>query len=453
VSELLARPRYKASRFNLVAWSDGSPGEGDLLAYNSFSSAFLRLGPPVAAAVAALLEGREGADVPDGVVDLLLEQGILVDRRIDELAVADRLQEAFRRDRSMHLIVMPTEKCNFRCVYCYETFAKGRMSEGTVERVATFVQRRARELDRLHVDWFGGEPLTALSVVEELSDRFLEICRDLDVEYSSSMTTNGYLLSADVARSCLDRGVTRFQVTLDGTPDTHNKLRVLANGNPTFDTIVANLRTLQSRPDTFDVRLRVNFTPDVVRDMPRFLGYAGGLFGDDPRFSIQFHPVGQWGGPHDDQLETCERQDADQLNLEFLRAATESGFSGESWRQSMRPFGSSCYAADPKSLVIGSDGAVYKCTVAFQDPRNMVGSIDDSGTLELDDVRMGLWTRSGAEADDECRACAFRPACQGNMCPLDRMLQDGKHTCPPAKRQISQLLPLLALRPGAPSLG
>jgi len=30
--------------------------------------------------------------------------------------------------KSLELTLYPTEKCNFRCVYCYEDFALGRMT-------------------------------------------------------------------------------------------------------------------------------------------------------------------------------------------------------------------------------------------------------------------------------------------------------------------------------------
>ena len=29
-------------------------------------------------------------------------------------------------DKKMSLVIMPTEKCNFKCKYCYETFKKGK---------------------------------------------------------------------------------------------------------------------------------------------------------------------------------------------------------------------------------------------------------------------------------------------------------------------------------------
>jgi uncharacterized protein len=444
---------YKPSRYNILVWETGRPYTGDLLVYNSFSSAFIRLCDPSAAAMARLVDGSDDVRFDAETLETLVDQGVLVDGDIDELGVVDKLDQKFKSDDSLNLIIMPTEKCNFRCVYCYETFEKGRMSEDVIEGITSLVRRRSPTISRLHVDWFGGEPLVALGVVKELSDRLIAVCKDSGINYVSAMTTNGYLLSSKAAQDCITREIRRFQITLDGTAETHNKLRILANGNDTFDTIISNLQDLRERTDSFHVRLRVNFTPDVVREIPRFLAFVGDLFGGDTRFSIHFHPVGRWGGPHDDQLETCDNRSSDQLNLEFLRVASENGISTESWNQALRLYGNLCYAADPKSLVIGSDGSVYKCTVAFQDPRNMVGMIDKSGHLQLDQDKMDLWTKSGAESDPECRRCAFRPACHGNSCPLERMENNGAHTCPPAKRQIRELLPLLVTRPGAPSLG
>jgi uncharacterized protein len=37
--------------------------------------------------------------------------------------------------RRLHLILMPTEACNFRCVYCYETFALKEMKPDVVAGV------------------------------------------------------------------------------------------------------------------------------------------------------------------------------------------------------------------------------------------------------------------------------------------------------------------------------
>ena len=65
----------------------------------------------------------------------------------------------------------------------------------------------------------------------------------------------------------------------------------------------------------------------------------------------------------------------------------------------MKPFGSVCYAANPHSFVIGSDGTIYKCTVAFEDPKNHLGRLAEDGEMHIDDQKFALWVSNGEETD------------------------------------------------------
>ncbi|MNP18518.1 hypothetical protein D3C76_1110030 [compost metagenome] len=106
------------------------------------------------------------------------------------------------------------------------------------------------------------------------------------------------------------------------------------------------------------------------------------------------------------------------------------------------PSGAVCYAAKPNSLVIGSDGKLYKCSIALDDENNQLGQLHADGSMELDTEKVARWTDSGEEQDAVCKACFFRPACQGNHCPLYR-IRTGKRPCPHEKRKIKQVLHLL----------
>ena len=67
--------------------------------------------------------------------------------------------------RLQELIILPTEKCNFRCTYCYEDFLIGKMPPAIERGVKALIDRRSDSLDRLEISWFGGEPLLAADVV------------------------------------------------------------------------------------------------------------------------------------------------------------------------------------------------------------------------------------------------------------------------------------------------
>ncbi len=435
------QPGWVLSRFNFWARSE----DGGLLIYNSLSGAFVQLWDADAELVADLKEHSRQVIEPRGVLAALTSQGILVRTTSDELRRATLLHESrFRQRDQLHLILMPTEQCNFRCVYCYEEFKLGRMPADVIDSIVNLVQCRAADLRYVSVNWFGGEPLIAADIVEGLSRRLIALCDEAGIEYSAGMTTNGYLLNREKAEMCRTARISDFQVTLDGVPESHNRQRLLAGGGETFDTILDNLRLLRDRADEFRVNVRVNFAPAGVVRIPEFLRSLADEFGGDPRFRVLFRPVGRWGGENDHNVSICDRSAGEDHEIEFTKLAAEAGFHLEAWRDALKPFGSSCYAADPRSFVIGSDGTVYKCTVAFQDPRNRIGKIALDGSLNIDEDLHSLWTSSGEEVDQDCQQCGFRPACQGNHCPLERLNNDGQKTCPSVKRNMETYLPVLA---------
>lgn len=433
------QPTWKTSRFNM--WTHNS--DGTLLIYNSFSGALVQVNRTEADHIATILN-RQSVVEPKGILSVLAMQGLLVPSTVDELNKARRLHESlFEKDDRLHLLLMPTEKCNFRCVYCYEDFFHGKMSQQVIDSVVRLVQRQATNLRTLSISWFGGEPLTAFDVIEEISHRVIAICKEHQIRYNAGMSTNGYLLTDQMLERCLSLQISQFQITLDGPAETHDTLRVLAGGCGTFNTIIANLRSMRYGEKNFHVKLRVNFTPATISHIPGFLRFMGREFGGDPRFSIYFRGVSCWGGEHDRLLKTCDQITADNQEIRFMSMALEEGFSLNEWKHAMQPFGSVCYAADPRSYVIGSDGTIYKCTVAFDDPRNQIGRITPDGSLIIDEQLHRLWTLSGEETDTGCQMCAFRPACQGNLCPLERLNRSEKR-CPTVKTHLDEYLPLLA---------
>ncbi|MCM1236362.1 MAG: hypothetical protein NC124_11505 [Clostridium sp.] len=55
------------------------------------------------------------------------------------------------------------------------------------------------------------------------------------------MVTNGYFLTKDVAQKLAKLKVSSLQVTIDGPKHVHDKRRVLAGGEGTFDKIIQKL--------------------------------------------------------------------------------------------------------------------------------------------------------------------------------------------------------------------
>ncbi|MFC7266275.1 radical SAM protein [Streptomyces lutosisoli] len=218
--------------------------------------------------------------------------GFLVPKGTDEAALVHEQYISRYTAGGLHLIVMPTEQCNFRCIYCYESFLRGEMKPELQEGLKRFVTGQ-ESLDRFQLSWFGGEPLLAGETVLGLTDYFRRHCESHGVPFSALATTNGYLLTPEYADKVIPAGLRYFQITLDGPQHEHDKRRIGANGEPTFTRIWENLRHLGASDHDVKVIIRHNFDPAGLPKMAHFLGMLKGEFGGDSRFDVEMEAIGR----------------------------------------------------------------------------------------------------------------------------------------------------------------
>jgi uncharacterized protein len=307
--------------------------------------------------------------------------------------------ESFRSNY-FSLILMPTEACNFRCTYCYETFEHKKMSPRVVTGIKALIDRRADELDELNIEWFGGEPTLALDIVWDICHHARTIAKSKGFRFTSGMTTNGYLLDQERFQRCLENEIRTFQISLDGAPSEHNKSRVLASGAGTFDRIWSNLMAMKEVPGDFFILLRLHYTYENFISLGEFARSVGDVLKDDTRFNYWFHPINRLGGPNDEN--TTKMSDADKKEIEAHLWQT-SGLCRSP--EAPTDVDYICYAAKGNSLVVRSTGRLAKCTVALTQDFNDIGSINEYGELSIDQSRFRRWIRPTLEANWDIIAC------------------------------------------------
>jgi uncharacterized protein len=428
--------RWTPSIYNIKVTDE----EGNWIVYNSMTGAIGAVPPANKDEVMGLLkDGWTGplAGQAEGLA--ARDKGFLVPAGVDESRRAELLKQRRVAARGLHLILMPTEDCNFRCKYCYESFLRGRMTPSVRRGVKSWVNAEVSKLDRLDVSWFGGEPMDELDVLEELSHAMIGAARAHRVPYSANIVTNGSHLTPENLRRLLECEVRTIQVTVDGLPQQHDRLRVLKDGSPTFEKVWANVKAARKVKGDFHMAVRVNFNTETIEKMNELLAMLAADLGGDPRFSVFFRPVGHWGGPNDSQVLVCSKADGETQQFESARKVQAAGIQSGGTYAFMKPSGSVCYAANPRSFVVGADGTLYKCTVALDKDFNKVGQLHEDGRVELDADRFAMWTTSDDTNDTVCQSCTFRPACQGAACPLVR-IETGQRPCPPVKNRIRRSL-------------
>ncbi len=178
------------------------------------------------------------------------------------------------------------------------------MKPPIVQAVKAFIVRRITQLDALSVEWFGGEPLLAKPVIVDIAEHIRSSLSSFPaVMYSGSLTTNGYFLDGATASALTGLGIRSFQISLDGPPDVHDQSRVRTDGSGTCSDIWHTLLTMYDSDLTFEVMLRLHFTPATASRLYELIDLINESFADDVRFKVAFKAVSRLGGENDHMLE------------------------------------------------------------------------------------------------------------------------------------------------------
>lgn len=187
----------------------------------------------------------------EGIIGKLTDQAFVV--RNDEEYSFDRFTGCTDMDElSLRLFI--TEKCNFKCVYCFESSQHG--NDMTLEKAfdsvyafSDFFKIKEKTWGKIKVNFYGGEPLLNWRLVPETVEL---LKREIDPHTSQlviSLNTNGTMMTGDIAKYLVDNRVLVF-LSLDGFEEQHNAMRKFHSGRGTYQAVLKGLDTLMSAADS-----------------------------------------------------------------------------------------------------------------------------------------------------------------------------------------------------------
>ena len=339
---------------------------------------------------------------------------------------------------SLGLVIAPTMACNMACVYCYETTRVGRMTADTATAMVNFVEKQAKDLKDLSVTWYGGEPLLALDIVEELTNRILSVTEKNNVKYSAMIVTNGYLLDQPTVDRLRRLSVTSAQVTLDGPAAIHNRKRPLVNGRPSFDTIIRNLVYATTR---LRIGLRVNVDKEFTRDTVGLLLDELEAAGIRDRVSVNFALIEPVTTVCANISENCyDNAGFSSVETEYYALLSERGFRIEKLPS---PSPAACMAQLINAFVVDPDGDLYRCWNYVGNKTRVCGNIArDVDYKNAEYLRLFTFD---PYANVKCRDCNILPLCQGG-CPSRRVDREmtADQQCESWRFNLEPMLDLIA---------
>lgn len=419
------------SKYNILSKSE----KYGFLLFNTMSLAFIRINEQ------DIDMWKKLRETPDSYTnfqnyDFLIKARILVDNQEDDLNVylADVLKNRYNSS-DMALTILPTRGCNFGCIYCYEQDRPNvLMNEQTEKAIVKFVCSNSN-LKRLSVVWYGGEPLLNFDSMVRLTKMF----KQLNIEYSAKIVSNGYLLTKEKADLMKDLAIRNIQITFDGSEEIHNQRRFLLGGQPTYRKIMDNLKYLLSINKEITIDIRTNIDRRNKDDYNKFY--------QDFKSEINDERVTMYPGFVSDLLSSeCV---SPEFNISeggykaqfILDIFDKYGIEIKSFLPKYRRH--SCVASKYFAFVIGPEGELYKCWRMVGNQKEAIGNVND-GSFDM--VKFSKYL-IGADytLDSKCLQCEFITLCGGG-CPLVRMRNKYEkislNHCCPEKTHMEQLMEL-----------
>ena len=432
----------KPSNFNhFQPWQNGY-----FLAFNAVSGALAMMTSEnydTYKALISKLSGNSPDDLLEQERDLLsqLRHGnFMVD---DGFAEMDWLKFRYRKLRfdptSLGLIIAPTMACNMACTYCFEDNKRGRMSPRVVEGLLAFVEKQAETLQDVQVSWYGGEPLLALDIIEDITESMLDLAKEFKFTYASTgIITNGYLLDPPTIDRLAKMNIGQVQVTIDGPARTHNEKRPLKNGHGSFDTIIDNVRHAVEKL-TVVIRINVDksITPEIIEELLGELE-AAGLRNKVTLYFGQLEPATKVCS---NIADSCyESRAYSETEIAFYRLLLEHGFTA---MKLPRPISTFCFAQLSNSFLIDPEGDMYRCFNYAGDKSRSMGKIHEEVSYQHAEFNR-LFTFDPFE-NESCRSCDVMPLCMGS-CPSRRLDRDvpEDEVCDSWKYNLEPMLDLVA---------
>lgn len=260
----------KISNYNLFGKAKTIGGH---FIYNSFTGKYLYFDAGDFCNVKQCLDLNNFEKLNVHLVGKLRDAGIIIEDERDEYSefCYRKIVNRFSDDSDLNFTILPTTVCNFSCVYCYEDPQNSKVmdintADGTVKYIAKEINSKAHRSNKLSVTWYGGEPLLNIEMMDYLTNELKQLCCWNELDYSSSIVTNGYLLDKLTKEKLADLKITSMQITLDGTEKLHDTRRKLKNGRGTFRTIVANIKNLR-KFSNIKIVIRINVDKNNVENI------------------------------------------------------------------------------------------------------------------------------------------------------------------------------------------
>ena len=341
----------------------------------------------------------------DPNVDELIRDYFLVPEEKDECALYESVfafMSIYTRKKNIRgYTILPTFACNARCVYCYEKGLRPvTMTPEIIRQTIEYICEN-HGTGKVHINWFGGEPLLQPDIISR-------ICKGLQerhVDYESGMITNASLLTPEILQKM--KGLWKLktlQLSMDGAEQDYIRRKQYTIYHDEYHTVMNNINLLADAD--IEVTIRCNVDEENWAGIPDFLNDLKTAVSSKEKLKLYFCPL--------NSVRSSEQCGSMWKKImDFRPQILQAGFRNSDFYGTDTKFRTFHCMADKNDVVIAPDGSLYPCE--YCPPQACYGDIFQGVT---DEKARTAFVDIG-KTRTKCRNCTFLPECTSfSSCPI-----------------------------------
>jgi uncharacterized protein len=360
----------------------------------------------------------------------------ICEAQLDRLNATDKGLKAF----CLHV----AHDCNLCCGYCFAAqgdYQSGRrlMTRETALKALDFLAQNSGRHE-IEVDFFGGEPMLNMDVVQAAIVYGREIEKSTGKKLHFTITTNGTLLNKEWI-DYINQNLDNIVISIDGRPATHDAVRCYQGGQGSYERIVPWAQRLVEGRGGREYYVRGTFTA-------RNLDFANDVFhlADLGFREISVEPaVGQIG------QYTITREHLPMILAEYDRLAQkylerlQNGKPFRFYHFNLNLYEGPCIykritacGAGVEYLAVSPEGELYPCHQFVGQRPFLMGNLDEG---IINQQIMAEFQSANIFNKAACRDCWAKFFCSGG-CPANSYFTNGdirkpdELTCAMQKKRI-----------------
>lgn len=408
---------YKNSLFNLLI----KEYEDKKIVFNTYSNALVELDNQYYDYISSL-KSFDLLSLDSSLMEELIKQGIIVPFSLYEFNKAYNAEKSviFSKQESFELLVTSTLLCNMHCKYCFENSLvdKTQMPLDIAKQIIEYLKINLftrDKLKRIHITWFGGEPLLCQNIIFFICKELVLLCEQRNVVFTNSLITNGLLLTSDLAIKLKEEyNFKDVQITLDGTEKEYCRLKGVSPVN--YQKVISNISECC---DDLLIAIRVNITQNNLNSIKELIAFLQEDLNLKNKINIYLSEIHDYDDCCVDEIkkelfDTHKIEDEIKLNKFYdeIRNVYHVGRNNVFIRRNKI---ASCWYTTQNGLCIGPKGEFYTCEHHIGNKKYIIGNVKEglfyNQTMEL------FYNNRYYE---ECKTCALYPKCLGG-CIKDRI--------------------------------